>query len=97
MHRLAVIAVHALPQVQRQAIFVLVVRLQAVAGARCKSQFAFFFIDEPVLPMTNLRNAKACGFEIQYSQYSITTQELRGILLLMIQTFLFSNTRLLSP
>mmetsp|Transcript_72751 Transcript_72751/g.170590 ORF Transcript_72751/g.170590 Transcript_72751/m.170590 type:complete len:236 (+) Transcript_72751:1203-1910(+) len=55
MENLAVIAVHALPQVQRQAIFVLVVRLQAVAGARCKSQFAFFFIDEPVLPLTNPR------------------------------------------
>ena len=74
MHRLAVITVQALPQVQRQAIFVLVVRLQAVAGAGCKSQFAFFFIDEPMLPLTNLRFL-TCGSEIQYS---ITAQELGG-------------------
>ena len=74
-HRLAVITVQALPQVQRQAIFVLVVRLQAVAGARCKSQFAFFFIDKPMLPLTNLRFL-TCGSEIQYS---ITAQQLRGM------------------
>mmetsp|Transcript_122589 Transcript_122589/g.291461 ORF Transcript_122589/g.291461 Transcript_122589/m.291461 type:complete len:236 (-) Transcript_122589:912-1619(-) len=55
VENLAVITVQALPQVQRQAIFVLVVRLQAVAGAGCKSQFAFFFIDEPMLPLTNSR------------------------------------------